>query len=221
MVNKEHIDFLYEKGYTNIEDINNDEINFIYSFEKQNEKEIIEPISIPYYPVKWHGEKHYEIIMKLFTNLEFVRMENINDNFSEFYIFPILKYKSKNYQINKTPKIIIKKIKRAVTDSGSEIKYNENNIGISNLMTIYSSLSGQSLEQIENDLSGKLYSDFKKILSEVIIEELKPIQKKYSELIKEKSYLEEILSNNANEAYKVARKTLSKVQRKIGLIPRK
>tara|TARA_Y100000780_G_scaffold223154_1_gene233098 strand:- start:377 stop:916 length:540 start_codon:yes stop_codon:yes gene_type:complete len=127
MANKEHIDFLYEKGYTNIEDINNDEINFIYVFEKQNEKEVIEPIAIPYDPVKWYGEKHYEIIMKLFTNLEFVRMENINNNFSEFYIFPILKYKSKNYQINKTPKIIIKKIKKYcniyLTDKSIPLKY--------------------------------------------------------------------------------------------------
>ena len=127
MVNQDHVDFLYEKGYKDIEDINSDELNFIYNFEKQNEDEdIIEP-SIIYNPVEWNGEKHYKIIMKLFTDLEFVRMENLNKNFSEFYIFPILKYKSNNYQINKTPKIIIKKIKKYcslfLTDKSIPLKY--------------------------------------------------------------------------------------------------
>ena len=124
---KEHTDFLYKKGYKNIENIDSDEFNFVYNFEKENENKIINPTQMPYNPVKWHGEKHYDIIMKLFTDLEFVRMENINCNFSEFYIFPILKHKSNNYLVDKTPKIIIKKIKKYcnlfLTDESIALKY--------------------------------------------------------------------------------------------------
>ena len=127
MTDKDHVSFLYKKGYENIEDTNTEEFNFIYNFEKQNESEIITPIPLPYSPIKWNGEEHYEIIMKLFTNLEFVRMINISSNFSEFFIFPILKYKSKNYLIDKTPKIIIKKIKKYcnlfLTDKSIPLKY--------------------------------------------------------------------------------------------------
>ena len=127
MVNKDHVDFLYEKGYKNVENINSDELDFIYNFEKQNENEGTIKPSIIYNPVEWNGEKHYKIIMKLFTDLKFVRMENINKNFSEFYIFPILKHKSNNYKISKTPKIIIKKIKKYcslfLTDKSIPLKY--------------------------------------------------------------------------------------------------
>jgi hypothetical protein len=127
MVDKEHADFLYEKGYKNIENTNTEEFNFIYNFEKQNETEIIPPVSIPYNPVKWNGDKHHEIIMKLFTDLEFVRMVNKNSNFTEYYIFPVLKHKSKNFLINKTPKIIIKKIKKYcnifLTDKSIPLKF--------------------------------------------------------------------------------------------------
>ena len=83
MIDKEHVNFLYEKGYKDIEDTNIEEFNFIYNFEKQNETEIITPVPISYNPIIWYGEKHYEIIMKLFTDLEFVRMENVNNSYSE------------------------------------------------------------------------------------------------------------------------------------------
>ena len=127
MIDKEHVNFLYEKGYKDIEDTNIEEFNFIYNFEKQNETEIITPVPISYNPIIWYGEKHYEIIMKLFTDLEFVRMENVNNSYSEFYIFPILKHKSNNYLIDKTPKVIIKKIKKYcnlyLTDKSIPLKY--------------------------------------------------------------------------------------------------
>ena len=130
MIDKEHVEFLNEKGYKNIENTNKEEFNFIYSFEKQNETEVITPIPIPYNPVKWNGEKHYKIIMQLFSNLEFIRMINTNDNFSEFYIFPVLKHKSNNYLIDKTPKIIIKKIKKYcnifLTDKSIPFKWDGN-----------------------------------------------------------------------------------------------
>ena len=119
------------------------------------------------------------------------------------------------------PDIVIKKIKRAVTDSGLEVKFKENNQGISNLITIYSSLSGDNIEKIESDFEGKMYSHFKKSLADLIICYLEPIQEKYNNIINDKDFLESTLSDNANIAYKVARKTLSKVQRKIGLISRK
>ena len=114
----------------------------------------------------------------------------------------------------------MKKIKRAVTDSGSEIRFSEGNHGISNLITIYSSLSGYDIGKVEREFDGKTYSSFKESLADLIIDILLPIQSEYNNLINDKNYLENILRDNANEAYKISRKTLSKVQRKIGFISR-
>ncbi len=116
--------------------------------------------------------------------------------------------------------IVMKKVKRAVTDSGSEIRFSEGNHGISNLITIYSSLSGYDIGKVEREFDGKTYSSFKESLADLIIDILLPIQSDYNNLINDKNYLENILRDNANEAYKISRKTLSKVQRKIGFISR-
>tara|TARA_Y100001970_G_C14235279_1_gene861429 strand:- start:288 stop:1274 length:987 start_codon:yes stop_codon:yes gene_type:complete len=116
------------------------------------------------------------------------------------------------------PKIIKKKIKRAVTDSGNEIRYDKEGNAISNLITIFSEISDNSIASIEKDFEGKLYSDFKEALADLIIDELAPIQESYKQLINDRTYLKEVLKENSDNAYKFARKTLSKVQRKLGFV---
>ena len=119
------------------------------------------------------------------------------------------------------PNIIKKKINRAVTDSGSEIVFDDKNkVGLSNLINIYKSLSNESISDIEKNYQGKMYSDFKEDLSNLIIETLKPIKLEYDKLIKDKDYLLTILKNGSEFGYKKSQKTLSKVYRKVGFIPR-
>ena len=113
---------------------------------------------------------------------------------------------------------IIRKIKRSVTDSGSEIVFSNDKPGLKNLINIYSCYSGLSSEDIEERYKGKMYSNFKKDLGEIISESLKPIRDKYNTIISEKDYLNEVLASGAEKATYLARKTLSKVYRKIGLI---
>jgi tryptophanyl-tRNA synthetase len=116
------------------------------------------------------------------------------------------------------PDMIVKKIKRAVTDSGSTIQYDEDRPGLANLLNIYSALSGDSIKDIESKFEGKMYSEFKKDLAEVVVESLNPIQNKYNELINDKTYLTEVLSEGAEKASRIAFKTIRKVYKKSGLI---
>lgn len=116
------------------------------------------------------------------------------------------------------PDDIMRKFKRAVTDSEAKVSYGEGKDGVNNLMNIYSVITGKSYDEIENEFSGKGYGDFKVAVAEVVIEELKPIQARYDELIKDKAYLEESYRKNAEKARLVARKTLSKVMKKVGFI---
>ena len=117
-----------------------------------------------------------------------------------------------------SPNIIRKKINRAVTDSGSNIKYDTKKPGLSNLINIYSSLSNHKITDIENEYNGKLYSEFKSNLSDLIIDELSPIQKKYNDLMNDQTYLNNILSDGSNKASYKAKKTISKVYRKVGFV---
>jgi len=116
------------------------------------------------------------------------------------------------------PSIILKKIKRAVTDSNTEIKYDKARVGLYNLINIYSAYSGHSPSSIENMYIGKMYSDFKNDLGELIIESLKPIQDEYSRIYNDKAYLDDLLSEGTIKARHFASRTLEKVYRKIGLI---
>lgn len=113
---------------------------------------------------------------------------------------------------------IVKKVKRAVTDSGSEVKRGEGKEGIENLMSIYSAVTGRTMDEIENDFAGKGYGDFKLSVAEAVAEELRPIQERYKELMKNKDYLEQIYRNGAEIANRVATRTISKVYRKVGFI---
>ena len=113
-------------------------------------------------------------------------------------------------------KTILKKIKRSVTDSGSKVNYQSGGEGLKNLINIYSLFSGEKIELIEQKYINQGYKEFKDGLTEVVIESLRPIQKKYHSLIDEKSYLEKILNEGSTNAIYRARKTIQKVYRKIG-----
>ena len=114
---------------------------------------------------------------------------------------------------------IIRKFKRAVTDSDTQIRYAEGKDGINNLMSIYSCFSKKSFEQIEAEFAGKGYGEFKLAVGETVADGLAPLQKKYAELVADKPYLESVMRQGAERANRMARKTLSKVQRKVGFVP--
>ena len=110
-----------------------------------------------------------------------------------------------------------KKIMSSVTDSGSEVKFDmENKPGISNLLTIMSSLTNRTIEDIENEFKDSGYGVFKKAVADVVCEELEKLQNKVKE-IQSSGIIEQILTDGANKASYVARKKLSKVYRKVGL----
>ncbi|MCI8820691.1 MAG: tryptophan--tRNA ligase [Clostridia bacterium] len=112
---------------------------------------------------------------------------------------------------------VIRKFKRAVTDSGNEIKYDpENKAGVSNLLSIYSAFTGKSIAEAEADFAGKGYGEFKLAVGEAVADKLAPIQAEQSKLLADKAYLESALKSGAERANRVANKTLSKVYKKIG-----
>ena len=115
---------------------------------------------------------------------------------------------------------VIRKFKRAVTDSGSEVKFGEDKQGISNLMNIYGSITGKSIPEIEKEFDGKGYGDFKLAVGETVAAELKPLQERYKALMEDKSYIEECIKENDEKAQYYATKTLRKVQKKVGLTER-
>ncbi|MFA5522885.1 MAG: tryptophan--tRNA ligase [Tissierellales bacterium] len=114
----------------------------------------------------------------------------------------------------------VRKIKRAITDSLGVVKYSDEQPGIKNLITIYSKFSGESIEDIENKYLGQGYGAFKSDLAEVVVEGLKPVREKYFDLMKNKDYLEKIYTDGSKQAEYVANKTLRKVYKKVGFIPR-
>ncbi|AXI08782.1 tryptophan--tRNA ligase [Oceanobacillus zhaokaii] len=114
-------------------------------------------------------------------------------------------------------KKIEKKIKSAVTDSEGIVKYDkENKPGVSNLLTIYSSCTGKSIESLEAKYEGKGYGDFKQGVADAVISVLKPIQDRYQELI-DSDILDEILDNGAAKANMTANKTVAKAKKAMGL----
>lgn len=112
---------------------------------------------------------------------------------------------------------VMRKFKRAVTDSDGEIRYDpQSKPGVSNLLSIYSVFSGKSIEEAEKEFAGKGYGDFKLAVGEVVADCLAPIQAEQAKLLADKEYLNGILADGAQKAYSIARKTLSKVYKKIG-----
>jgi len=112
----------------------------------------------------------------------------------------------------------VKKIKRAVTDSGSEVKRGEGKEGVENLMSIYSAITSKTMDEIETEFDGKGYGDFKGTVAESVADCLRPIQDKYNDLLKNKDYLEQIYKNGAEKAQGIANRTLRKVYKKVGFV---
>ena len=112
---------------------------------------------------------------------------------------------------------IIRKFKRAVTDSEAEVRYGEDKPGISNLMDIYGCVTGKTNDEITAEFAGKGYGDFKLAVGEAVADELAPLQKRYEDLLTDKAYIENCIKENDAKAAYFANKTLRKVHKKIGL----
>ncbi len=116
------------------------------------------------------------------------------------------------------PEDIMRKFKRAVTDSEAKVEYREGKAGVNNLITIYSVATGKSVSEIENEFVGKGYGDFKVAVGEAVVEMLRPIREKTEDVLKNKDYLEEIYKKNAIRASQLAERTLEKVSKKVGFV---
>ena len=119
------------------------------------------------------------------------------------------------------PEDILRKFKRAVTDSDNQVVRGPGKEGISNLITIYSVATGMTPEQVEAEFAGKGYGEFKQACGEAVIEMLRPFREKTEDLMKNQDYLDELCKQGAERAARVAMCTLSKVQKKVGFVPLK
>ncbi len=115
---------------------------------------------------------------------------------------------------------IRRKLRRAVTDSGTEVRFAEDKPAISNLLTIYSLCSGVSVADAEKQFDGLGYGVFKDAVADAVISALAPIRQRQAELLEDKQYLTDILRQGAERAESIASKTVAKVYRKIGFLPR-
>lgn len=118
------------------------------------------------------------------------------------------------------PEDIIRKFKRAVTDSDACVRRAEGKEGVNNLMGIYSCVTGMTDEQIEKEFEGKGYGDFKTAVGEAVIEHLRPIQERFADYIKNKDYLEKCYTDSAQKALAISNRTLNKVMKKVGFLPK-
>ena len=113
---------------------------------------------------------------------------------------------------------VMRKFKKAVTDSEAEVRYSETKPGVSNLMTIYKAFSGKSFEEIEREFAGRGYGDFKLAVGEACADALAPVREEFARLMKDKAHLEDVMKAGRDEAAYYAQKTMSKVRRKIGFV---
>ncbi len=120
--------------------------------------------------------------------------------------------------LNDKDEVIKSKIRKAVTDSGTEIKYNEAKPGINNLISLYSIATGKTFPEIEQEFVGAGYGDFKATVADAMASYLAPIREKYEETRKNEKLLKEILTMGAEKASAQARKTLRKVYKKVGFV---
>ena len=113
---------------------------------------------------------------------------------------------------------IIRKFKRAVTDSETEVRFAPGKDGINNLMSIYACFTGKTMEEIEAEFAGKGYGDFKLAVGEVCADALAPVQQRFAQLMADKGALEAQMKKGAEEASYIARRTVSKVEKKLGFV---
>ena len=120
-----------------------------------------------------------------------------------------------------SPEEISRKFKRAITDSDTErcVRYDpENKPGVANLMNIYASVTGRSFDEIESEFAGKGYGVFKPAVGDAVIETLRPIREEAERILADKAYLKQVYTDGAMKASSVARKTLRKVYKRVGLV---
>lgn len=113
---------------------------------------------------------------------------------------------------------IIRKFKRAVTDSEAEVCYREGKDGVNNLMSIYSCVTGQNFDEIESEFKGKGYGDFKVAVGEAVADNLAPVRTEFDRLISDKAYLKECYTAGAAKAQKYSQRIVSKVYHKVGFV---
>lgn len=113
---------------------------------------------------------------------------------------------------------IIRKFKRAVTDSDAEVCYREGKDGINNLMSIYSCVTGKNFDEIESEFKGKGYGDFKVAVGEAVADNLAPVRTEFDRLISDKAYLKECYTAGAAKAQKYSQRIVSKVYHKVGFV---
>ena len=116
------------------------------------------------------------------------------------------------------PEDIIRKFKRAVTDSDCNISYKTGSAGVKNLLTIYAGVTGKPVEEAEKDFAGMGYGAFKEGVGTAVAETLAPIRERHAEIMADKAYLEKCYTEGAQKAASIARKTLEKVYRKVGFV---
>ncbi|MBE6806424.1 MAG: tryptophan--tRNA ligase [Ruminococcaceae bacterium] len=113
---------------------------------------------------------------------------------------------------------ILRKFRRAVTDSEACVRYAEGKDGINNLMEIYSAITNKNYAEIEAEFAGRGYGDFKTAVGEAVAEELRPIQERLTVLMADKAQLAQLMKDGAEKAQYVASKTLAKAQKKMGYV---
>ncbi|MBQ4616763.1 MAG: tryptophan--tRNA ligase [Clostridia bacterium] len=113
---------------------------------------------------------------------------------------------------------ILRKFKRAVTDSEAVVRYADGKDGINNLMEIYAAVTGKSYEEIEREFDGRGYGDFKVAVGEAVAAELVPVQERFDALLKDKAYLEEMMKKGAETASRIGARTLAKAKKKMGFL---
>lgn len=123
-----------------------------------------------------------------------------------------------NILVMDKPEDIMRKFKRAVTDSYGEVRRGADRPGINNLITIYSVATGMTPEQVEAEFAGKGYGDFKTACGEAVVEMLRPFREQVEDLMKNKDYLDQVARQGAERAERLAMRTLTKVQKKVGFV---
>jgi tryptophanyl-tRNA synthetase len=118
------------------------------------------------------------------------------------------------------PEDIMRKFKRAVTDSEAVVRYADGKDGINNLMTIYSAVTGKRFDEIEKEFAYKGYGDFKTAVGEAVAEELRPVRERFEDLMRNKDFLESTYTESAKKALHFSDRTLQKVYKKLGFVKR-
>ncbi len=113
---------------------------------------------------------------------------------------------------------ILRRFKRAVTDSDGIVRAGDDKPGVTNLMTIYGSLTGKDFAAIEKEFEGQGYGTFKEAVAQSVIDTFTPIQAEYSRILEDKEYLDGVLAEGAQKASRIAERTLRKVYKKVGLL---